>query len=247
MKDGDTYSSETQIRYLPNENYVLGSSNKIDVGTASGEEAKLIDDWGTISGDNNNIATKTIDGVTVTTTLENGSLTTFNENKSSAQGTGIGSTDLSSGLNKNNSLTIDVDGEDVNKVIFTLDGLGGWFDEDNNNATKVTITAYDEDGDIISEQSGYRDSGEFSDDYTFEVADTNISYFVLSSESGKDGSPGTGTYVVQSVSLIKSAQDYISLTVENPDGTTDEITKEILLDDTNSHEDIIINGETDDD
>ena len=246
MVDGDVYSSDTKIKYVPNADGVSNDSNKIDVGTTSGETASLTD-WGDISGDNDNIATTTIDGVTITTTLESGSLTTLNEDKSSAQGTGIGSTDIGSGLNKNNSLTIDVDGEDVNKVIFTLDGLGGWFDEDNNNATKVTITAYDEDGDIISEQSGYRDSGEFSDDYTFEVADTNISYFVLSSESGKDGSSGNGTYVVQSVSLIKSAQDYVSLTVENPDGTTDEITKEILLDDTNSHEDIIINGETDDD
>jgi len=37
------------------------------------------------------------------------------------------------------------------------------------------------------------------------------------------------------------------LTVENPDGTTETITKDILLDETNSSEDIIINGETDDD
>jgi len=246
MVDGDVYSSDTKIKYVPNADGVSNNSNKIDVGTISGATASLTD-WGDISGDNNNIATTTIDGVTVTTTLENGSLATFNEDKSSSQGTGIGSTNLTSGLNKNNSLTIDVDGEDINKVVFTLDGLGNWFDGDSSKATKVTITAYDDDGDILTEQSGYRDSGEFSDDYTFEVADTNISYFVLSSESGKDGSSGSGTYVVQSVSLIRSAQDYVSLTVENPDGTTDEITKEILLDDTNSHEDIIINGETDDD
>ena len=235
MVDGDVYSSDTEIRYLPDSDYVSGSTNEINVGTDNGDTATL-SDWGTVTG---NTAVLESDGTTITTTLSDGDGNLKVFNGSGSLGNGIGTTEIGSGLNKNQTLTVDVHGEDINKVIFTLDGLGGWFDESSSNATKVVISAYDEYGDLIETQSSYRDSGSYTDDYTFEVTES-VAYFELTTEKGKTGASGNGTYVVQSVSLIKSAQDQVNLTIENPDGTTETITKDILLDDGNSGEAISI-------
>ena len=236
MVDGDVYSSDTEIKYVPYENYVSGSTNKIDVGTISGETAE-VEDWGVVDG---NKATMTLDdGTVITTSVSSGNLNEYN-GADSHVGVGIGSSDVSTGLNRNQVLTVAVDGEDINKVVFTLDGLGGYFDESSSNATMVLISAFNANGELIETQSDYRKSGSFTDEYEFEITES-VSYFELTTEGSN------GTYVVQNVSLIKSAQDYVSLTVENPDGTTETITKDILLDETNSSEDIIINGETDDD
>jgi prepilin-type N-terminal cleavage/methylation domain-containing protein len=235
MVDGEVYSSDTEIQYIPNEDNVSGNTNQISIGTATGDDAKL-SDWGDVTG--NTAVLKSKDGTIITTTVSSGELKEFNGK--GPLGNGIGSDDVSSGLNKNQTLTVDVKGKDINKVVFTLDGLGSWFDENSKNATKINITAYDENDEKISTQSGYRESGLFSDTYTFEITQP-VSYFVLGSEKGKEGASGNGTYVVQNVSLIKSAQDHVSLTINNPDGTTEEISKDILLDDTNSGNPITIN------
>ncbi|MGB6128166.1 MAG: type II secretion system protein [Psychrilyobacter sp.] len=240
MVDGEVYSSDTEIQYVPSEGNILGDANQINIGTATGVEAKL-DDWGIVDG---NKAIKILDdGTTITTSVLNGNLKEFNGD--GTQGNGIGSDKLSSGLNLNNTLKVDVNGADVNgadvnKVIFTLDGLGSWFDENSSNATKINITAYDENDEEISTQGGYRKSGLFSDTYSFEITEP-VAYFVLGSEAGNEGSLGNGTYVVQNVSLIKSVQESVNLTIKNPDGTTKEISKDILLDNTNSSDSISIN------
>lgn len=241
MVDGEVYSSDTEIQYLPDEDNVSGNANQISIGTATGDDAEL-SDWGDVTG--NTAVLKSKDGTIITTTVSSGELKEFNGK--GALGNGIGSNDVRSGLNKNQTLTVDVKGKDINKVVFTLDGLGSWFDENSKNATKINITAYDENDEKISTQSGYRESGLFSDTYTFEITQP-VSYFVLGSEKGKEGASGNGTYVVQNVSLIKSAQDHVSLTINNPDGTTEEISKDILLDDTNSADPITINEKLDED
>lgn len=233
--DGEVYSSDTEIRYLPDLDDVSGNANQINIGTANGDEAKL-SDWGNVNGDEAVLQLE--DGTIITTTVANGNLKEFNG--PGAQGNGIGSTNLSSGLNKNNSLKIAVDGEDINKVIFTLDGLGAWFDESSRNATQVNITAYNVNGEAMATQSSYRDSGSYSDEYSFEITEP-VSYFELTSGAVKNGATGNGTYVVQNVRLIKSAQDYVNLTITHPDGTTEEISKDILLDNTNSSDPITIN------
>ena len=239
MKDGEVYSSDTEIRYLPDEDNVSGNANQIDVGTAAGVDAKL-SDWGeSVLVDGKTVLKKKLDdGTTITTSVLNGDLKEFNGK--GAQGNGIGSDKLNSGLNRNNTLKVKVEGKDINKAIFTLDGLGQWFDESNGHATKINITAYDKYDNKISTQSGYRKLKSFSDTYTFEITDS-VSYFVLGSEKGNKDSSGNGTYVVKNVSLIKSAQDHVNLTIKNPDGTTKEISKDILLDDTNSGDSISIN------
>ena len=60
-------------------------------------------------------------------------------------GSGIGN-ESNNGLSGNESLSVEISGDEVNQVTFSLDGLGGWFDADSNQATEVMITAYDADG-----------------------------------------------------------------------------------------------------
>jgi len=237
MKNGEVYSSDAEIRYLPDEGDVSGNANQINVGTATGVDAEL-SDWGesVVVDGKSGLKKELKDGTTITTTVSTGELKEYNEDENNPRddhiGTGIGN-ENNNGLSSKESLTVKVEGEEINKAVFTLDGLGAWFDKDNRNATQVNITAYFEDGTEVT-QSSYRKSGLFSDKYTFEITKP-VSYFKL----GTTG--GGGSYVVQNVSLIKSAQDHVNLTINNPDGTTKEISKDILLDDTNSDDPITIN------
>ncbi|MCS5420451.1 MULTISPECIES: type II secretion system protein [Psychrilyobacter] len=235
MVDGEVYSSDTEIQYVPYKGNVSGNANQINIGTNTGETVSL-SDWGKISG---NTAVLESDGTTITTTVSSGNLEAFN-GPNSHLGAGIGTSNGSSGLSSGDTLRIDIDGEDINKVIFTLDGLGGYFDATSSHATQVEISAFDENGVLIETQSSYRDSGSFSDQYSFEITQP-VSYFEL----GTTGS--NGTYVVQSVNLIKSAQDQVNLTIQHPDGTTEEISRDILLDDTNSGDPITINEKLEED
>lgn len=227
MVDGDVYPADAEIIYIPTES-ISDATNQVNIGTNTGEAASL-NDWGTVTG---NTAVLESNGTTITTTIGAGNLKVFN-GPNSHLGAGIGSTNNSTGLADNNNLRIDIDGEDINKVVFTLDGLGGYFDATSSNATKVEISAYDENNNLIETQSSYRTSGSYLDEYSFEITQP-VSYFKL----GTSGS--NGSYVVQSVDLIKSAQDQVNLTIQNPDGTTSVITKDILLDDTNSDDIITI-------
>lgn len=244
MVDGDVYSSDTEIQYVPNSASVLTDSTTINVGTTAAEDGSLVaslDNWGTST--TSGAITWTEDDVTITTSVTSGDFKIYNGDEDHI-GNGLGSDNISTGLDLDNIVTVDVDGENINKVVFTLDGLGEWFDEDNENATEITITAYsyDDEGNAvaIASQSSYRDSNTFSDEYTFEITEP-VSYFELSSGAGTDSTSknaGKGSYVIQSINLVKSAQDSVNLTVTNPDGTTEEITKNILLDDTNSSDPI---------
>jgi prepilin-type N-terminal cleavage/methylation domain-containing protein len=221
MVDGEVYPADTEIVYLPDSDSVSGSTNQVNIGTNTGERANL-SDWGIVDG---NTAVLESNGTTITTTVSSGNLEVFN-GPNSHLGAGIGTSNGSSGLSSE-ELRIDIDGENINKVIFTLDGLGGYFDASSSHATKVEISAYDENDKLIETQSSYRDSGSYSDEYSFEITQP-VSYFKL----GTSGS--NGTYVVQNVNLIKSAQDQVNLTIQHPDGTTEVISKDILLDGTNS-------------
>ncbi|WP_028857659.1 pilin [Psychrilyobacter atlanticus] len=221
MIDGETYPADAEIVYLPDSDSISGNTNQVNIGSNTGETVSL-SDWGTVNG---NTAVLESDGVTITTTVSSGNLATFN-GPNSHVGAGIGNAS-SNGLSSGEKLKIDIDGENINKVIFTLDGLGGYFDVNSRHATKVKISAFDVDGKLIETQSSYRQSGDFLDQYSFEITQP-VSYFELTS-SGSNGS-----YVVQNVDLIRSAQDQVNLTIQNPDGTTEVISKDILLDGTNS-------------
>lgn len=222
MVDGETYPADVEIAYFPDSNSISDDTNQVNIGTNSGETVSL-SDWGIVNG---NTAVLESDGTTITTTVSSGILEAFN-GPNSHLGAGIGTSNGASGLSSGDNLRIDIDGENINKVIFTLDGLGGWFDASSSHATQVEISAFNENGTLIETQSSYRESGSYSDQYSFEITQP-VSYFEL----GTKGSDGT--YVVQSVNLIRSAQDQVNLTIQHPDGTTEVISKDILLDGTNS-------------
>lgn len=227
MKDGETYPADTEIVYLPDSDSISGNTNQVNIGTNPGESVEL-SDWGIVNG---NTAVFESDGTTITTTVSSGNLATFNGPNSNV-GAGIGNA-TSDGLSLGEILKIDIDGENINKVLFTLDGLGSYFDENSSNATKIKISAFDEGGNLIETQSSYRKSGSFSDQYSFEITQP-VSYFELTSEGSN------GNYVVQNVNLIRSAKEQVNLTIQNPDGTTEVISKDILLDGTNSNDIITI-------
>lgn len=224
MVDGETYPADVEIAYFPDSSSISDDTNQVNIGTNPGETVSL-SDWGTVNG---NTAVLESDGTTITTTVSSGILEAFN-GPNSHLGAGIGTSNGSSGLSSGDNLRIDIDGENINKIIFTLDGLGGYFDASSSHATQVEISAFDEGGNLIETQSSYRESGSYSDQYSFEITQP-VSYFEL----GTTGS--NGTYVVQNVNLIRSAQDQVNLTIQNPDGTTEVISKDILLDGTNSNE-----------
>lgn len=227
-ENGEVYPADTERVYLPDSDSISGSTNQVNIGTNTGERVNL-SDWGTIDG---NTAVLESNGTTITTTVSSGNLEAFN-GPNSHIGAGIGTTNGSSGLSSNDILKIDIDGENINKVIFTLDGLGGYFDKNSSHATQVEISAFDRNGILIETQSSYRDSGSYSDEYSFEITQP-VSYFEL----GTKGS--NGTYVVQNVNLIRSAQDHVNFTIQHPDGTTEVISKDILLDGTNSNDIVTI-------
>jgi len=248
MVDGEVYSSDTEIQYVPNPSDVSGNANQISIGTATGGDTKL-KDWGdpVVVEGKSGLKKELKDGTTITTTVSTGNLKVY-DGADSHVGVGIGNS-TSNGLSGDETLRVDVVGKDINKVIFTLDGLGGWFDENSNQATQVNITAHFKDGTDVT-QSSFRNTDKtsdnyldkFSSEYSFEIGTTKpVSYFTL----GTTG--GGGSYVVQNVSLIKSAQDQVNLTIENPDGTTEEISKDILLDNTNSGNPITINKKLEED
>lgn len=235
MVDGETYPADTEIIYLPDSNSISDDTNQVNIGTNPGEMANL-GDWGIVDG---NTAVLESNGTTITTTVSSGILEAFN-GPNSHLGAGIGTSNGASGLSSGDVLKVDIDGENINKVIFTLDGLGGYFDASSSHATKVKISAFDEGGNLIETQSSYRESGSYSDQYSFEITQP-VSYFEL----GTEGS--NGTYVVQNVNLIRSAQDQVNLTIQNPDGTTEVISKDILLDGTNSDEIVTIKEKPEED
>jgi len=181
MVDGDVYPSNTQIKYVSTKD-ISDDTNKIDVGT-TGETATL-EDWGTmIDGKLVKKVGEGITATTITTTVSSKDLKAYN-GANSHIGVGIGN-NTSNGLNGDETLKIDIDGEDINKVVFTLDGLGGWFDESSKQATQVNITAYFEDGTEVT-QSSFRNTDKssdnyldkFSSEYSFETTKP-VSYFVL--------------------------------------------------------------------
>ena len=198
-------------RWVPEINNV--TVDTLTIGTSGNDTHADISDWGVIE---NGKAVFIQGDVTITTSVFDGdgkqsTLTAWNDHRQlfgqdigihkDHIGVGIGDND-DEGLSKGETLVVDIDGANVNKVEFTLDGLGSYFDKDSAYATEVKITAYDADGNIIDIQGGYRDSGSYSDTYSFET-DVPVAKFELTTEGGN------GTFVVQNMTL--SATDTIKI------------------------------------
>nr|WP_281222040.1 tandem-95 repeat protein [Photobacterium sanguinicancri] len=223
MVVGIEYPAGTQVQFTPNTEEIQADTRDIRIGSFdSNTDTNVFDgkakveDWGTVDGDT---AVYQEDGVTVTTQVNTGELAAWN-GAGSHVGAGIGN-ESRQGLDTNELLTVTVEGEDVNQITFQLDGLGGYFDETSRHATEVMIKAYDSDGNIIDAQGGYRESGEYQDEYVF-TTDVPVHHFTL----GTTGS--NGTYVVQNMTVSRTMSEEIQMTTIQPDGS--EVTHAMNLD-----------------
>ncbi|MGF1727508.1 tandem-95 repeat protein, partial [Photobacterium nomapromontoriensis] len=223
MVVGIEYPADTQVQFTPNTEEIQADTRDIRVGSFdSNTDTKVFDgqakveDWGTVDGDT---AVYEEDGVTITTQVNTGELAAWN-GAGSHVGAGIGN-ETRKGLDTNEMLTVTVEGEDVNQITFQLDGLGGYFDETSRHATEVMIKAYDADGNLIDAQGGYRDSGEYQDEYVF-TTDVPVHHFTL----GTTGS--NGTYVVQNMTVSRTMSEEIQMTTIQADGS--EVTHAMNLD-----------------
>ncbi|WP_137298002.1 VCBS domain-containing protein, partial [Psychromonas sp. SP041] len=238
MVVGEEYDSDSEVQFIPDEAAI--QLNSVDIGVGSfGDDGSSnfvanVSDWGTVNSDGTEVTT-TINNATITTSLlttaanDSQVLTAWNGN--THIGNGIGNGD-GSGLSQGETLVIDIEGENINSVSFTLDGLGGFFDETSNNATQVSITAYFEDG-TSETQSSYRQSGSYADTYTF-VTDSAVDYFELTT------SGSNGTYVVQNMTLSRTVADEITFTRTQADGseTTEVIELDLNYDDADETVDV---------
>ena len=225
---GLTYDADTQVRFVPNTHEIRLDTADTFVG--SDENSASLSDWGDVNGDT---AVWQNGNMTVTTTVSSGNLTAFNDPTGNV-GVGIGNDQNGGGgLSHDETLTIDVDGEgiSVNQISLNLGGLGEWFDETSANATEIVITAYDENGDLISEQGGYRQSGGREDTYTFTF-DQDVSHFILST------SGGPGDYVVNSIDISSTMTESAEITTIQADGSEISNNVDFILNN-NTAEDII--------
>ncbi|MCQ1060947.1 tandem-95 repeat protein, partial [Photobacterium sp. ZSDE20] len=223
MVVGQEYPADAQVQYVPDTDEVQSGTRDIRVGSFDNDTSTTVfdgtanvEDWGVVNGDS---AVFQEDGVTITTQVSSGELEAWNGAGTSV-GAGIGN-DSRNGLSNDEILTVTVEGEDVNQITFQLDGLGGYFDENSSKATEVIIKAYDAEGNLIDAQGGYRDSGELQDTYAF-TTDVPVHHFTLGTEGG------SGTYVVQNMTVSRTMSEDIQMTTIQGDGS--EIANTLSLD-----------------
>ena len=219
MEVGKEYKADSEVRFTPDESAVEGTQD-IKIGTFGEHEGQKsftghadVSDWGEVSADGKSVVS-TEGGLTVTTTvMQNGSEQTLKAYNGSGNSTGAGIGDKDSGgLSRGETMVIQMQGEDVNQVSFTIDGLGGYFDAKSSHATEIQITAFDKDGNEIDSQGGYRESGKYADDYSF-TTNIPVDHFELTS------SGSNGNYVVQNMTLSNTLIDDVTFTAIAEDGT----------------------------
>ena len=172
--------------------WVSDSNNEtvdsLQIGTFNHDHAD-VSDWGNLV---NGEAVFTQGNITITTSMSEGHLKAYNKHGKHV-GMGIGDNDHS-GIDRDEVLSINIDGADVNKAEFTLDGMGSWFNEDSKHATQVEITAFDAEGNEIESIAQYRDSNSYENSYTIETTEP-IARIEINSEGGN------GNFVVQNMTL----------------------------------------------
>jgi len=226
MTVGRDYAADSEVRLVPDNDAITQETRDIRIGTFGDNTGTSrftghadVSDWGTVSADGTSVVYQDGD-LSVTTTISEGRLAAYNGSGDHV-GAGIGDNDYN-GLSEDETLTIAIDGAEVNQVVFTLDGLGVLFDRSSFSATKVDITAYDTDGNVIDAQGGYRDSGQYADTYSFT---TNVP--VASFELGTSG--GWGQYVVQNMTLSKTISDDVTFTATYAGGTEITLTSNLNI------------------
>ena len=233
MTLGVTYGADTEVRFVPDTDKIaeslefnIGSFDQSDdspTGTFDGTAS--LSDWGTLNDEGEAVKTFDTDGdgdldLSVTTSVSVGDLWAWNG--ANAIGFGIGN-ETRQGLSQGETLKVSISAEDVsiNKISFTLSGLGNFFDKENSHATEVKITAFNTDGEVISTTGGYRESGEYEDTYSF-ITDETVSYFELTTVGSN------GSYVVQNMTVSQTVSDEVTLTTLQEDGS--ETTTSVIFD-----------------
>ncbi|MFT2096738.1 tandem-95 repeat protein [Marinomonas sp. 2405UD66-6] len=237
MTVGVTYDPDTEVRFVSDADAIdeavefsVGSFDE-DPDTTEFDGTAAVSDWGDVSDDDKSVV-KSFDtdsggNITITTSVTSETDSTASliaRNGDDVVGNGIGSSS-SGGLRAGESLIVDIDTDDVaiNKVSFTLSGLGGAFDEDSGAATEVHITAYFADG-TSEVMSGYREGDNaYEATYTF-ITDTGkaVESFELTT------SGGNGKYVVQNMTVSQVISDEVTLTTLQGDGS--ESTTSLIFD-----------------
>ena len=227
MEVGKEYPKDSEVKFVPDSEKIDEETKDFFVGSKDPNNASL-DDWGEVNGDT---AVFKQNGVTITTKLSGGQDIVLHKGTNPKHGVGIGdkADRDGNGISGDETLTVSVDGANVNQITFNLAGLGPRFDGSNANATKIVIKAYDKDGNLIEVQSGYRDPNSdniYESAYTFSMngnGSSKIAYFVLGTDGGK------GTFVVRSMTVSKTVYDDTEFTSTNPDGTEETIKKDINI------------------
>ncbi|MBU1502351.1 hypothetical protein KKC34_02120, partial [bacterium] len=229
MAVGQEYDANVQVRFTPDSS-ASSATKDIKIGTFGENEGTNkfsekadVSDWGSVAKDGKSV-TFTDGELSVTTTVvENGSeqkLAAYNK-AGTSDGAGIGDTD-GAGLSRGETMVVKIDGQDVNQVVFKLDGLGGYFDESSSHATEVLITAYDKNGNEIDAQGGFRESGKFVDSYEFTTT-VPVARFEITTQ-GSDGN-----FVVQNMTLSKTIVDDVKFTAIAEDGTELSVVSDINI------------------
>ncbi|MEI6894138.1 MAG: VCBS domain-containing protein [Colwellia sp.] len=238
---GKNYAADTEVQFVPNIEAIVTDTRDIQIGTALGEVAEL-SDWGQeVNADNNEII-NTVTGVGVDDVIVTTSVVGVFEVKTEVDdghyishiGNGIGDgANGSNGLSNDETLRVAISGENINQISFVLSGIGSWFDSTQRDAhrTQIVISAYRENGSIIEEIEKYRDdpegvvyenAGHDIATYTFSF-DEPVAYFILGT------SEGSGSYVVQSMTLSRTLTEDVTITTVQADGTviTEEVSFEL--------------------
>ncbi|WP_299495340.1 tandem-95 repeat protein [uncultured Shewanella sp.] len=234
MELGVEYPADLQVQFMANVEEVREITRDIKVGSfdnnndnSSFSGTTDVSDWGNIEG--NKAVFETTDGAKIITSVSEGHLTAWNGE--GHVGSGIGN-ESENGLSRNEELIVKIEDVFVNHVTFAMDGLGSYFDKDSSHATEVMIRAYDTDGNIIDTQGDYRDSGTEYDEYHF-TTDRPVDHFILGTKGGD------GTYVVQSMTVSRTAADEVKMTTIQGDGS--EVQNVVHLDLKHENADVPLN------
>lgn len=241
VTENTEYSRIYNFRYNPTESEVRKVSRDINVGSfdtdlstpyyADGNHS--ISDWGNVSG---NRAIFVENGVTVTTTLNQGNLA-FANSPGTATGVGLGTSLVSSHeLKFGYDLEISLEGDFLNDVKITADGLGGCYDLGESCETKVQIKAYDFSNNLIDTQGGYRQAtssthGEaYIDDYYF-TGQTAIKRFIVgvvpTNVGGNNPTLNSGANPILNMTISRSAFEVMDYKKIDIDGN--EVTETLKL------------------
>ncbi|WP_051333590.1 tandem-95 repeat protein [Aliagarivorans marinus] len=225
LEVGREVPADTEVRFVPDEDAVSQATHDSQIGTF--DDNATLDDWGTAVDDHTR---QFVDGdLTVTTQSSDGPLGAWNGK--THIGRGIGDDDRN-GLSNDEQLVVTVEGKDINEISFELDGLGGWFLEDSPRFTEVEIRAFNADGELIDSETYHKDDkNSYEHTYTL-TTDEPVSHFELGTIQG------SGTYVVQNMTVSQTQADEVVFTTIGVDGT--EVTETIDLNLHNSDADVAL-------